>query len=126
MAKPIIKSITAPLGLVTTREINGMWFADFEIRKNDYVKPECYIEFDKELYICKKIEKIKGRGKFTYGGRINHLMDELNDFSIESFRYNNISCEIALANVLSGTTWSVGNVDDLGLEDVYSSLSNSI
>ncbi len=120
MAKPIIKSITAPLGLVTTREINNLWFADFEIRKNDYVKPECYFEFEKELYICKKIEKIKGRDKFTYKGRLNHLMDELNDFSIESFRYNNVTCEIALANVLSGTTWSVGNVDDLGLEDVYS------
>jgi len=120
MAKPIIKSITAPLSLITTREINNLWFADLEVRQDDYLQPECYVEFDDELYICKKIEKIKSRGKFTYRARLNHLMDELNDFSIESFRYNNISAEIALANVLSGTTWSVGNVDDLGLEDIYS------
>jgi len=56
MSEPNIVSIKNPIKLIVTKEINGLWYADLNIESDDYIENECYIEFDNELYIVKKID----------------------------------------------------------------------
>ena len=121
MVESEIQDITKPKKLIFTKEINGLWFADLEIEKNDKIQEECYIEFLKILFIAKKINEIKDKnGKLISRIKIDHLMTELNDFGIGPFEYTGVSPTTALTNVLSGTTWSVGTVDIGGTGDVKS------
>ena len=116
MTVPEVLSIKKPRKLKTVKQINGLWYADLEIEQDDYIAPGNYVEFDGELYITGKLKKILANGKTTYKGRLNHLMDELNDFTIEAFDYENVTAETALTSLLADTTWSVGTVDALGTE----------
>jgi len=121
MSEADVISIKSPLKLITTKEINGMWYADLNIRSDDYIDSECYVEFEGELYIAKKIDKIKDSGGNIYFKvRLEHLMTELNDYTIESFNQNNVTAEDFLTFILTGTTWSIGTVANLGNEDVDS------
>jgi len=121
MSEADIISIKSSLKLITTKEINGMWYADLNIRADDYIDSECYVEFEDELYIAKKIDKIKDSGGNIYFKvRLEHLMTELNDYTIESFNQNNVTAEDFLTFILTGTTWSIGTVANLGNEDVDS------
>ena len=63
MVTPAVLSIKNPISLKTTKEINGMWYADLEIEKDDYFAPKHYIEFENELYITGKLKKTNDRGK---------------------------------------------------------------
>lgn len=114
-----VLSIESPLKCKTTKQINGLWYADIEIEQNDFIAPGHYVEFNNELYITGRLKKVlSDDGKLTYKGRLNHLMDELNDFTIEAFEYNSVSAETALTSLLAGTTWSVGTVANLGTESI--------
>ncbi|MHB8276349.1 MAG: phage tail spike protein [Candidatus Humimicrobiaceae bacterium] len=117
MSEPNVISVTKPIDLVVHKEINGLWSADLTIEYNDKIKAEGYIEFNDELYIVKDFEHTE-EGITTVS--LDHLMSELNDFSIEAFKWTNVSAKTALTIALVGTTWNVGIVDNLGLEDVES------
>jgi len=121
MSEPDVISIKSPLKLIVTKEINGLWYADLNIESDDYIENEGYVEFDNELYIVKKIDKIKdSRGNFYFKVRLEHLMTELNDWTVESFDKNNITAEDYLDFVLAGTTWSKGTVANFGNENIDS------
>ncbi|MBA7479139.1 hypothetical protein ES707_14570 [subsurface metagenome] len=121
MAEPDILDITKPIKLIFTKEINSLWKADLDIEKNDYIQEEAYVEFNGILFIAKKINEIKDKkGRLISSIKLDHLQTELNDFSIAPFEYNGITCEAALALVLSGTTWSAGTVDISGTGNVKS------
>jgi len=111
MTEPAIINITKPINLRITKEINGLWFADLEIEKDNYIKPESYVEFDDELYIAKNIKKSKYKGIFTYKIRLEHYMVELLDLSVAAFDYDNKTPIYILTLVLSGTDWSIGIVN---------------
>ena len=120
MVEPNILSITKPIKLIFTKEINGLWHADLDIEKNDYIQEECYIEFEKELFIVRKINEIEDKNGLIFKVKLDHVMTELNDFLVAPFNYSGITCETALTNVLSDTDWSVGVVDIEGTGDIKS------
>ncbi len=111
MTKPKVISITKPISLKTIKEINGLWYAELDIEKDDYIKPECYVEFDDELYITKKINKIKDGKKTIYRIRLEHIMIELIDLTVDKFNYENKTPEYILTAFLTGTDWNVGTVN---------------
>ncbi len=111
MTKPTVLNITKPISLRIIKEINSLWYADVEIEKDDYIKPESYVEFDGELYISKNIRKIKDKGKTTYKIRLEHFMIELIDLSVVAFDYESKTPTYILTQFLSGTDWSVGTVN---------------
>ncbi|GAH88978.1 unnamed protein product [marine sediment metagenome] len=43
MTEPAIVNITKPINLKITKEVNGSWFADLDIEKDDYIAPDCYV-----------------------------------------------------------------------------------
>ena len=120
MTEPNILSITKPISLIYTKEINGLWHADLEIEKNNYIQEECYIEFEKELFIARKINEIEDKNGLIFKVKLDHVMTELNDFLVGPFEYNGITCIAALASVLSGTTWSAGTSDIEGTGNIKS------
>jgi len=111
MTKPNVISITKPIELIINKEINGLWFADLEIQKDSYIKPECYIEIDDELYIAKKINKIRDKEKTIYKVKLEHLMVELIDLTVNKFDYENKTPTYILTSFLIGTSWSIGTVN---------------
>lgn len=120
MPEPEIKDITTPISLVTTKEINGLWSAVAEITKNDYITANCYVEFDKELYISKKIRKIKTKGKITFEVKLHHVMVELNNKTIAPLEYTDETPTEMMTTILSGTKWSVGTVDSVSTGKIKS------
>ncbi len=120
MTEPDILSITKPIKLIYTKEINGLWKADLDIEKNDYIQEECYVEFEEKLFIVRKINEIEDKGKLIFRAKLDHLMTELNDFLVAPFEYSGVTCKAALTSVLSGTNWSVGTVDIEGTGDIKS------
>jgi len=120
MAEPDILSITKPIKLIYTKEINGPWHAEMDIEKNDYIQEECYIEFEKELFIARKINEIEDKNGLIFKVKLDHVMTELNDFLVGPFNYSEVTCETALTSALSETNWSVGTVDIEGTRDIKS------
>ncbi len=62
MVKPSVISITKPIALKTTKEINGLWYADLDIEIDDYIAAENYVDIDSEQYIVRNIRKIRVLG----------------------------------------------------------------
>ncbi|MGD9276377.1 MAG: phage tail spike protein [Candidatus Pacearchaeota archaeon] len=91
-----------------------------QIPSNDYIEPEGYVELEGENYLVKRLKKIKLKGRTYFDIELDHLMTELNDYTVEAFEYNSVSAETALTNLLADTTWSVGDVDNLGTENMDS------
>ena len=115
-----VVSVKKPLALTTTEEINQLWSALMTIEPDDYITPKCYVEIHDILYISEVITKTKSMTELAYLVELDHLMTELNHFSIAPFKYENVSCSTALTNVLSGTTWSMGVCDVSGTKTVES------
>lgn len=110
MTEPAVLDITKPIALEVTKRINSMWYADMEIEFNDYIQPECYVEFNNVFYISKIINKSMYKGRKTFKVRLEHGMTELNDFGIGPFTWTGKTCAEMAALALAGTTWSVGTV----------------
>ena len=113
MTEPAVVDITKPIALEVTKRINSMWYADMEIEFNDYIQPECYVEFNNTFYISKTINKSMYKGRKTFKVRLEHGMTELNDFGIGPFTWTGKTCAEMAALALAGTTWSVGTVSGL-------------
>lgn len=111
MTEPTIVNITKPISLKITKEINGLWDAVLDIEKDDYIKSDCYVEFDDELYIAKKIKRIKEKGKIFNRVDLEHYMTELIDLSVAAFDYESKTPTYLLTAFLSGTDWSIGTVN---------------
>ncbi|MCL5069679.1 MAG: phage tail protein [Actinobacteria bacterium] len=113
MTLPAIINITAPINLTLTKTINSLWYADMELEQNDYITPECYIEFDNELYIVRIPNDIIDKNKLTQQIRLEHNMTELNDFGIGPFIWATKTAAEMLALALANTDWTVGTVSGL-------------
>lgn len=111
MTEPAVVNITKPVKLKTIKEVNGLWYAELDIEKDDYIQPDCYVEFDDELYIVKRINKIKSEGKTFYRVNLEHYMVELVDLTVANFDYENKTPTYLLTQFLSGTDWGVGTVN---------------
>ena len=106
-----IVSITKPINLKITKEVNSLWFANLDIEKDDYIAPDCYVEFDDELYIVKKISERKDKGKIFYRVHLEHYMTELLDLTVAAFDYESKTPTYLLTAFLGGTDWNVGTVN---------------
>ena len=111
MVDAATKSITNPISLKTIEEINNLWKAELEIKKDDYIAPKSYIEFNKKLYIAERISKVVDKGRITFKVKLHHNMVELNRKSIAPFVYSGQTPTQMMATILAGTRWSVGTVD---------------
>lgn len=110
MTLPAIINITAPINLTLTKTINSLWYADMELEQNDYITPECYVEFDNELYIVRIPNDIIDKNKLTQQIRLEHNMTELNDFGIGPFIWATKTAAEMLALALANTDWTIGTV----------------
>ncbi len=113
-----ILSVKSALRLETTKEINGLWHAFIEIEKDDYILPEGYLEFNKELYIVKTIEDSIFKGFLTQKIWADHLMTELNDYTIAPFDTTTTGTATITA-ILAGTGWKTRSVNVSGSKRVY-------
>lgn len=111
MTEAAIVNITKPIKLKTIKEVNGLWYAELDMEKDDYIQPDCYVEFDDELYIVKKIYRVKDRGKIFYRANLEHYMTELIDLTVAAFDYESKTPTYLLTQFLLGTDWSVGTVN---------------
>jgi len=109
MTEPVILSIAEPIFLKTVKEINSLYYGILEIKKDDYIKTESYLEFDDELWVARRIRKKMIQGLVTFLVTIEHNMCELNRKSIAAF---DITAGPAafLEWALTGTRWTMGVV----------------
>ena len=125
MTEPNVISIKVPIACTTTKEVNGLWSAILEIRPDDYIKTESYVDIDDELYIAKKIEKLRSKVT-TFQVQLEHNMTELNGFFVGPFTWTDKTCAEMLALALTGTPWSVGVTDITGTKTVESTKKISV
>ena len=90
-----------------------------EIEQDDYIVPEGYAEIDKEWYLSKTIEKTTHKGHTTYKVWLDHIMTELNDFTVAPFDTTGTATDL-LTTLLAGTGWSLRNTDVSGSKRVHS------
>lgn len=105
-----VVSVKKPLSCTVTKEINGPWTAKMQIEEDDYIRVENYNRINDELYISKKIRKIKDKGRIYYDVELEHNMSELADQTIERF-YIRDTVTNHLTYLLAGTNWSSGTVN---------------
>ena len=118
MTETNIISIKEALELKTTKEINGLWHAYAVIEKDDYIVPESYVEFNNELYIVKTIEKSIRGGYVAYQVWMDHIMGELNDYTVAPFDKTDTATAI-INHILPGTGWTLRSTDVSGSQKVY-------
>ena len=126
MTEPNVISIKTPIALTITKEINGLWSALLEIKKDDYIKTECYVEIENELYISKTIEKLKTKSGVTFQVQLEHNMTELNGYFIGPFIWTDKTCAEMLTLALTGTPWTVGVTDISGTQTIESNKKISV
>lgn len=119
MTEPIILSIAEPIFLKTTKEINALWYGTLEVKKDDYLKTQSYLEFDDEYWVVRRIRKKMISGLVTFLCTIEHNMCELNNKSVAAFE-TTTSPQVLLTTLLSGTGWTVGIVGVTGNKRVRS------
>ena len=90
-----------------------------EIEQDDYIVEEGYVEADGEWYIVKVIEDTTHKGHTTTKVWMDHIMTELNDFTVAPFDITG-SASALLTTFLAGTNWSLRNTDVSGSKRVHS------
>lgn len=83
MTEASILNVKTPIKQTITKEINGPWTSKIQIEADDYISGEGYTTIDDELYIVKKLQKIKNRGKIYFDVDLDHNMSELSNATIE-------------------------------------------
>jgi len=106
---PGVYTIAKPISFVSTKEINGAWYADMRISPDQLIEPESYIEKDGELYIVKNIKKIKSDTTY-YDVKLYHNMIELSEITIDVFSELQTPAYF-LNKILNGTEWTTGLCD---------------
>jgi len=105
-----VYTITTPIKLVKTQEINGAWYIDAEIMPDDYIQVESYVEIEGELYIVKNIKKILAGDKTYFSLRLYHNMIELAEITVDRMGVKGTPTEI-LGLILQGSDWTAGECD---------------
>ncbi len=105
-----VYTITTPISLVKTQEINGAWYIDAEIMPDDYIQVESYVEIEGELYIVKNIKKILAGDKTYFSLRLYHNMIELAEITVDRMGVKGTPTEI-LGLILQGSDWTAGECD---------------
>ena len=90
-----------------------------EIEQDDFIVSEGYAEIDKEWYLAKIIEKTMHKGHTTYKVWLDHIMTELNDFTVAPFDITGTASAF-LTTILAGTNWSLRSTDVSGSKRVHS------
>lgn len=108
-----IESIAYPIKVISTKEINGPWTALMQIKADDYISSEGYVELSTGLYIVKKLRRIKSKGMIYYNVNLDHYMSELSGITIERMYLKDTIANL-LAHILSDSDWNSGIVDLTG------------
>ncbi len=108
-----------------SEKINGEYILTFWLPRSDpkwqYIETENYVRCEGQLFIIRTTEEERdASGRLTANVQCEHVYTELIDeYQDQLLNFAGTSAEFALTQILQGTRFTIGTVDDFGLNDLF-------